>query len=209
MPILKVIDKPKELARYQIGLTCEIAIDSISMALIRKASVAVYETSLDYLLIQLILKVKVDKKFTEDEIPFLIDAIYKSYYYLTLDEIAYTFKKGITGDFKKPYNKLDIETVLDWLHEYDSKERLNLIEKRDHNKKVEAKQLQESTFKEVSKEFVNGMVKKISEENEIIIESKEDIKNREHEFKIKMQQALSQRKKFIDENGNEITNDQT
>ncbi len=174
------------------------------MALIKKANEAVYETSIDFLLVDLIAKVKVEKKFTEDEIPFLIDAIYKSYWYFTLDEIAYVFRKGITGDFKKPYNKLDIETVLDWLHEYDSKERLYLLEKRDHNKKTESKQLQQSVLKEVSKEFVDEMVKKIAEENNIEIRSVETDKQKETDYQRVKFEALDNRKKFIDEKGNEI-----
>ena len=173
MPILKIIDKPIELSKYQLSLTCEKALDSMSMALIRKANIDIYETSIDYLLVSLMAMVKVDKKFSESEIPFLIDAIYKSYWYFTLEEIAYVFKKGITGDFKKPYNKLDIETVLDWLHEYDSKERLYLLEKRDHNKKMEAKQLQES-FKGVSAEFVQDMIKKISQDNNLDADAKKE-----------------------------------
>ena len=166
-----------------MSLTCEKAIDSVSMALIKKTNPVVYSASIDILLCGMVDKIKVANKFSEGEIPFLIDAIYKSYWYFTLDEIAYVFKKGITGDFKKPYNKLDIETVLDWLHEYDSKERLNLLEKRDHNKKMEAKQLQESTFKEVSKEFVNEMVKKIAEENNLDVTPKNEVSEKEKAYK--------------------------
>jgi len=173
LPILKVINNPKALSEFQLSLTCEKAIDSVSMALIKKTNPVVYRASIDILLCGMVDKIKVANKFTESEIPFLIDAIYKSYWYFTLDEIAYVFKKGITGDFKKPYNKLDIETVLDWLHEYDSKERLNLLEKRDHNKKQEARQLQEG-YTGVSKEFMQDMIKKISQDNNLDADAKKE-----------------------------------
>lgn len=166
----------------------------MSMALIKKSNPIVYRSSVDVLLCQLIDKIKVEKKFTESEVPFLIDAIYKSYWYFTLEEIAYVFKKGITGDFKKLYNKLDIETVLDWLHEYDSKERLNLLEKRDHNKKMEAKALDEKAFKEVSKEFVNEMVKKIAEENNLDVTTKDEVSEKEKAYQAYKMKYLNSKK---------------
>ena len=173
LPILKVINNPKALSEFQLALTCEKAIDSVSMALIKKANPIVYRASIDILLCGMVDMVKVANKFTEGEIPFLIDAIYSKYWYFTLDEVAYVFKKGITGDFKKPYNKLDIETVLDWFHEYDSKERLYLLEKRDQNKRHEAIKLSEG-YTGVSKEFMQGMIKKISQDNNLDADAKKE-----------------------------------
>lgn len=175
MQVIKAInsDNPKDLSEFQLSLTCENSIDSVSLALVKKSNPIVWKISIYALLNDLNEKVKVDKKFTESETPFILDAIQKSYWYLTLEEIAYVFKNIIIGRFKKPYNKLDIETVLDAIHEYDSKERLNLIEKRDHNKKQEARQLQES-FKGVSTEFMQEMIKKISQDNNLDADAKKE-----------------------------------
>jgi len=173
--VIKAInsENPKDLSEFQLSLTCENSIDSVSLALVKKSNPIVWKISIYALLNDLNEKVKVDKKFTESETPFILDAIQKSYWYLTLEEIAYVFKNIIIGRFKKPYNKLDIETVLDAIHEYDSKERLNLLEKRDHNKKQEARQLQES-YTGVSKEFMQDMIKKISQDNNLDADAKKE-----------------------------------
>ena len=196
MQVIKAInsDNPKDLSEFQLSLTCENSIDSVSLALIKKSNSLVWKTSIYALLNDLNDKVRVDKKFSESETPFLLDAIQKAYWYLTLEEIAYVFKNIIIGRFKKQYNKLDIETVLDAIHEYDSKERLNLLEKRDHNKKMEAKQLEQSAFKEVSKEFVSGMVKKIAEENNLDITSKDEVSEKEKAYQAYKMKYLNSKK---------------
>lgn len=183
----------------------ENAIDEAPMALIKKVDVDRVELSLNVLLRNLRFRFdKLNNKFEEYEIPLIMDGILKQYYYLTLEEIAYVFNKIIIGTYKLPYNKLDSSAVFDCLHIYDSKERIAIAERRDAKNKEEQRKLEEATFKGVSKEFVSGMVKKIAEENGVKIESKNDAKDKENAYQMAKMQALSGRKKFIDENGNEI-----
>ena len=175
------------------------------MALIRKVDIDRVELSLNVLLRNLRFRFdKLNNKFEEYEIPIIMDGILKQYYYLTLEEIAYIFKKIINGDYKLPYNKLDTSAVFDCIHIYDSKERISIAERRDAKKHEEQRKLDDAVFKGVSKEFVSGMVKRIAEENGVQVESKSDAKDKERAYQMAKMQALSKRTKFLDENGNEI-----
>lgn len=200
-----VINDNEALASYQTELVAEKAIDEMSIVLIKKIDIDCCEMALNVLLRNLRYRFeKLNNKFEEYEIPLIVEGILKQYYYLSLEEIAYVFNKGIMGTYLMPYNKLDSSVVFDWIHRYDSKERLAIAERRDANKWEEQRKLEEQAFKGVSKSFVDGMVKKIAEENNVKIESKQDILDKEKAYQMAKMKTLSSRKKFLDENGKEV-----
>lgn len=198
------MDDNEALASYQSSLVAESAIDEMPIALIRKVDVDRIELTLNLLLRNLRFRFsKLNNLFEEYEIPAIMDGILKQYYYLTLEEIAYVFNKGIIGTYVVPYNKLDSSVVFDWLHRYDSKERIAIAERRDSIKKEEQRKLEQETFKGVSSEFTKNMVKKIASENNLT--TLDYIKEKERAYQRAKFEALSGRKKFLDENGNEVS----
>ena len=180
------------MASYQVGLVAESAIDEIPMALIRKVDVDRCEMALNLLLRNLLKRFdKLNNKFEEYEIPMIMDGILKQYYYLTIEELAYVFNKGITGAYVMPYNKLDSSVVFDWIHRYDSRERIAIAERRDAKKKGEQRKLEEATFKGVSKEIAQSFIKKISGQNNLDADKK-----KEEEYQKFRQQYLASRKQI-------------
>lgn len=206
-PIFNALQDSKKLAAYQVALKAEDAIDEMALVSMKKIDIDRCEVSLDLLIKNLLIRFeKLNNKFEDFEIPTIMDLIFKSYWYLSLEEIAYVFKKGISGDYKMPYNKLDVSTVMDWIHQYDSKERLAIAERRVYKKREEYQKLNGSFFTGVSKDFAKAMANKIALENGIDLEkdTPEARKTAENKYQQEKLKILSGRKKFIDENGNEI-----
>lgn len=145
------------------------------MALIRKIDIDACELALNLLLRNLRMRFeKLNNKFEEYEIPIIIEGILKQYYYLSIEELAYVFNNGITGSYVMPYNKLDSSVVFDWIHRYDSKERISIAERRDNKRKEESRKLEEENFKGVSKEVAQSFIKKISGENNLDADKKKE-----------------------------------
>ncbi len=183
---------PERLAEYQFGLSCEKAIQGTAVSLIRKNDKQSFDYIFGKLLSLLADSITVNNKFGLAQIPMYREAIFKKYYFLTIDEIAYVFKNLIMGVYKKEYNKLDLETIMNAFEIYDTTERMEWLDKRNHNEKVEALKLQES-FKGVSAEFASEMVAKISKENNLKTVDSE--KEKEEEFKKARQKWIESKKK--------------
>jgi len=184
-------DKDK-LAEYQFGLTCEKAIMSVPVSVIKKNEPMAFQFAFDTLLSILWDNVSVNQKFAVGQIPMIREAVFTRYYFLTIDEVAYVLKNLIIGKYKKEYNKLDLETIMNAFEIYDTSERMEWLDKRNHNEKIEALKLQES-FKGVSAEFSSEMVAKISKENNLKTVDSE--KEKEKEFKKALQKWIESRKK--------------
>lgn len=111
----------------------------------------------------------------------IIQSIIKDYNYLTCDEVALAFYNGKTGSYGSHYNKLDIETIHNWLRSYSScDERLDYLENRH---KTNSK-----TF-EVHPTIINAF-KKIRQEINEEEKSKNKIKLEEKELKRKQQREV-------------------
>lgn len=191
MAVIKLSNDKNKLAEYQFGLTCEKAIESVPVSVIKKLDPMVFQFSFDMLLSILWDNVSVNQKFSIGQIPMIREAIFTRYYFLTIDEVAYVLKNGTIGKYKKEYNKLDLETLMIWFEIYDTSERMEWLDKRNHNEKVEALKLQES-FKGVSAEFASEMVAKIAKENNLKTVDSE--KEKEEEYKKARQKWIESRK---------------
>lgn len=70
--------------------------------------------------------------------------IINDYWHLRPEEIMYCFRRGKTGAYGKDYNRLDTATIMGWLHEYDTGERLSILEtERIRQQKQERQQAQQ------------------------------------------------------------------
>lgn len=181
MPICEVIEDPVKLAEYQFALTCEKAIEGAPLSVIKKIDQEFYARMMYQLFALLSDMVNVSNKFSMSAIPVYLQAIFSRYYYLTIDEVAYVFKKGISGEYKKEYNKLDLDTLMNWFEKYDTTERMLWIDKRNHNDRIEQeKKIQENAFllqsvvnKEKIKDIIDGIG--LNYDN-IIMDNKEEEK---------------------------------
>lgn len=188
----KLASNPEKLAEYQFGLSCEKAIQGTAISLIKKSDKQSFDYIFGKLLVLCADSITVNNKFGLAQIPAYREAIFKKYYFLTIDEIAYVLKNGIIGAYKKEYNKLDLETLMTWFEIYDTLERMEWLDKRNHNEKIEALKFQES-FKGVSAEFASEMVAKIFKENNLKTVDSE--KEKESEFKKARQKWIDSRNK--------------
>lgn len=188
----KLASNPEKLAEYQFGLSCEKAIQGTSIALIKKTDKQSFDYIFGKLLVLCADSITVNNKFGLAQVPAYREAIFNKYYFLTIDEIAYVLKNIITGVYKKEYNKLDLETLMNAFEIYDTSERMQWLDKRNHNENIEALKLKES-FKGISSEFASEMVKKISAENNLTTIDSE--KAKEEAYKKERLKWISERKK--------------
>lgn len=190
----KLASNPEKLAEYQFGLSCEKAIHGTAISLIRKTDKQSFDYIFGKLLVLCADSITVNNKFGLAQIPMYREAIFKKYYFLTIDEIAYVLKNGIMGAYKKEYNKLDLETLMTWFEIYDTSERMEWLDMRNHNEKIESIKQLEKTTAIVPKEVTDKIIKSLvgdSEEKESrykIIKEKfiEDQKRRKFYRKIIM-----------------------
>lgn len=144
LPILQAISK-NSLAVFQSDLTIDKAIEGVSIAKIKKVDYNAFVRVMDVLLCNLLDSVSVNQKFTQHSIPLIIQSVFKTYYYVSIDEVAYIFQQGIIGKYPKSFNKLDLETIMCWFQLYDTTERTDWVERRNHNESVKVKkEMQES-----------------------------------------------------------------
>lgn len=166
---MQVVNDKSMLAEYQFGLTCDKAIESTAVSVIKKNEPVAFKFLFDSLLAGLLDNISVNQKFSTSQIPMYREAIFAKYYFLTIDEIAYVFKNGIIGKYKKEYNKLDLETLMAWFEIYDTSERMEWLDKRNHNEKIESIKQLEKTTAIVPKEVTDKIIKSLvgdSEEKE-------------------------------------------
>lgn len=161
MAIIRLNNDKDKLAEYQFGLTCEKAIESVPVSVIKKIDPLAFQFSFDMLLSILWDNVSVNQKFSIGQIPMIREAIFTRYYFLAIDEVAYVLKNGTIGKYKKEYNKLDLETLMTWFEIYDTSERMDWLDKRNHNQKIESIKQLEKTTAVVPKEVTDKIIKSL------------------------------------------------
>jgi len=166
LEVIRLSNDKDKLAEYQFGLTCEKAIESVPVSVIKKIDPMAFQFSFDMLLSILWDNVSVNQKFSIGKIPMIREAIFTRYYFLTIDEVAYVLKNGTIGKYKKEYNKLDLETLMTWFELYDTSERMEWLDKRNHNQKIESIKQLEKTTAVVSKEVTDKIIKSLVGDHE-------------------------------------------
>lgn len=174
---MQVANDKSKLAEYQFGLTCAKAIESAPVSLIKKNEPVAFKFLFDSLLAGLLDNISVNHKFNTSQIPMYREAIFAKYYFLTIDEVAYVFKNGIIGKYKKEYNKLDLETLMTWFEIYDTSERMEWLDKRNHNQKIESIKALEQTTAFVPKEVTDKIIKSIVGDEEQKEKDYQEFKN--------------------------------
>lgn len=82
----------------------------------------------------------VGKKMTDTQILMTVQGITRKYYFLNLADIKHCFDRAIMGEYGPLYDRLDTNTILEWLRKYQE-ERLGvaafLAEQQHHDRKNE------------------------------------------------------------------------
>ena len=76
--------------------------------------------------------INVSRNLTVPQIEFLADEILSTYYYLTLADLRFVMREGVTGKYGDIFDRLDVRVVTSWVDRYVSA-RLNAAEGRNMN----------------------------------------------------------------------------
>jgi len=71
----------------------------------------------------------IGKNLQPHQIEFLAEDILQDWFYLTLGEIRYIMQQGIRNRWGNIYDRLDVETVMGWIGQYDAV-RTDVVERR-------------------------------------------------------------------------------
>lgn len=108
------------------------------------------------------LMLNIGKNLKTHQIEFLADEILLNWYYLTLEEIKYLMRQGITGKYGELYDRLDVAVISGWLERYDE-QRTAQIEKE---RQGEAAQTSEGNAKEMPDWFLDFAQKFMAQNTE-------------------------------------------
>ncbi|KAA6438827.1 hypothetical protein FEM33_15520 [Dyadobacter flavalbus] len=98
-------------------------------------------------------------------------SIIERFWYLRPEEVMFAFKQAKLGKYGPVYNKLDTSTILNWLHRYDTEERMHQIEQNRSAYKKQESEPQIDVLAAYNKE-----IKHLQENNgvpRLVTESKE------------------------------------
>lgn len=71
----------------------------------------------------------IGKNLQPHQIEFLAEDILQDWFYLTIGEIRYIMQQGIRNRWGNIYDRLDVETVMGWIGQYDAV-RTDMVERR-------------------------------------------------------------------------------
>jgi hypothetical protein len=71
----------------------------------------------------------IGKNLQPHQIEFLAEDILQDWFYLTIGEIRYIMQQGIRNRWGNIYDRLDVETVMGWIGQYDAI-RTDMVERR-------------------------------------------------------------------------------
>lgn len=173
--------------RFIASLTCAKAIEGNSIALTRKFAPEALETVTEVILSSLFMIVSVGKTFDPNMMPLVQAAIFKKYYYLTIEEYAYVLRMGAAGEYGKIYDRIDLPVLMEWFEKYDTGERLSVVERRNHNRFVqEQKEAEENVSLlqiVVDKNKIKEIISSIGEDYDKIVLNREKEEQDYQEYK--------------------------
>lgn len=129
-----------DLVRAQSTLTVHEAMSQEHQISFLKAQSPEVAEKVILLMVELVAEqLNVKENFSGIQLVDCTLSILEVYWYLRPEEILFAFKQGKLGKYGPVYNKLDTQTLLEWLHKYDTQERIREIEaRRDEYKKAES-----------------------------------------------------------------------
>lgn len=127
------------MVRAQADLTIQQAMSQQhQISYFKKNEPAVAEMLISTMVELIAEQFNVKDTFSDVQIVDCTLSIIERYWYLRPEEILYAFKQGKLGRYGPVFNKLDTQTILTWLHKYDTEERMAQVEAvRDAYKKEE------------------------------------------------------------------------
>ncbi|GAA4833241.1 hypothetical protein [Algivirga pacifica] len=113
-----------EVIDIQYDLQLKEAKAGISLSLIRKDDPGVAKALLHKAIEMLCNSYSItNKPQTIEQYLDIIGMIQSRYYYMSIEEVLYCFKKVKQGAYGPIYNRIDIDTIAQWLERYDVEER--------------------------------------------------------------------------------------
>ena len=130
---------PVELVRLQSNLTVEVAMkQEHQLSALKKEDQRTSEFLISLMVELIAEQFNVKETFSPLQMLDCTLSIMERFWYLRPEEILYAFKQAKLGHYGPVYNKLDSQTILTWLHKYDTEDRIRQVEKsRDAYKKAE------------------------------------------------------------------------
>jgi len=130
---------PVALTRVQMDLTVSQAMSQEhQISFLKKEDPLQLEMLISMMVSLLADQFNVKSSFNDIQIVDCTLSIIKKYWYLRPEEILYAFKQAKMGVYGSAYNKLDTPTILEWLHRYDTEDRMiNVSNKQQEYKKVD------------------------------------------------------------------------
>lgn len=151
------------LVREQAGLTIQKAMTQQHQLSYFKNNDPIVAEMVISMLVELVAEqFNVKESFSDVQIVDCTLSILEKYWYLRPEEIMYVFKQAKLGKYGPVYNRLDTQTILTWLHKYDTDERLTQVDSvRDGYKKAEMEEqvdIHAAYQKEIAAQQENGGV---------------------------------------------------
>lgn len=151
---------PVALTRVQMDLTVSQAMSQEhQISFLKKDDPMQLEMLISMMVSLLADQFNVKASFNDIQIVDCTLSIIKKYWYLRPEEILYAFKQAKMGVYGSAYNKLDTPTILEWLHKYDTEDRMSNVERtqQDFKKSDESFDVNHAYGKEIAFQSVHGI----------------------------------------------------
>jgi hypothetical protein len=149
----------KELFQIRYDLTPATAFQSNKLSSFIKENKESVFKALELLVCKLALSVNVKHNIEPEQAYDIARAIYRKYYFYSVEEVALVLRMGEDGELSKIYDRLSKDMILDWFNIYDTKHRVNYVENK--RKQVDNSYKQES---EQTEEVIGVLAGKLIEE---------------------------------------------
>ncbi len=132
-----------QLIELQAAMTPALALSTgEQLSVLEKQDKKVLLKALSALITQLRQSLNVGKNLDTLQVYECASLLMEKYWYFRLEEFVYVFKQVKLGKYGKVYDRLDVQVISEWLHLYDTTERLvELDRKRQMEQKTEANTL--------------------------------------------------------------------
>ena len=104
------------------------------------------------------LKAFVPNSLSKDDLNLYAEMIVQNYWYLTIQDIALTFKKGINGDYGKVYGDLKYSHLAEWITAYWG--NYSQVAESDNTQHREEARVRNDHFKSLEPKKINNFLKK-------------------------------------------------
>jgi len=129
-----------QLIELQAAMTPALALSTgEQLSVLGKQDKKVLLKALSVLITQLRQSLNVGKNLDTLQVYECASLLMEKYWYFRLEELVYVFKQVKLGKYGKVYDRLDVQVISEWLHLYDTSERLVELERqRKLEQKTEA-----------------------------------------------------------------------